>query len=408
MKVVRLSPVDHIFTGPGAYPVQFFLQYSCHLDPDELYKGLKSIAPIFWPVAGQLRKFGDQSYEVVWDGSTPKLDVINCRDRAFPSPSDANALLGLRTTIDSSIGNPLSHFSLYHFDEGSALVANISHCIVDGYSFFYFLSQWAARVKRGPIQNLKSRIFANPIHSRHLLVPKNLGMERLQYTDQEVFKRLGISYSRKSRKQDVKNCVWQFHNFSKEEIKMYQDQDGAQSPGGKRLSSNDIISALIVKKFIAERWFFKGLARVATAFDYRRVLPDLSPRYFGNALRAASFEMSVEQLEKMTEIDIAKQVRRATASINIENSWGSLRYLEMARLKPDGGLRFLQGMRVVDEASGLLFTNISRVSTDQFDFGYGKPTRLIPLTPAERSAVITSQEGGYSVRVSPPHGSFCM
>jgi len=95
-------------------------------------------------------------------------------------------------------------------------------------------------------------------------------------------------------------------------------------------------------------------------------------------------------------------VRLAKASIGIENSLESLCYLERARLEKEDGLSFVQGMRVVDEARGLLITNISRISSELFDFGFGKPTRLIPLTPAERSAVIFSQNGGYSVRISPP------
>ena len=403
MKVVRLSPVDHIFTGPGAYPIQFLLQYSCHLDPDELHKGLKSITPLFWPVAGRLQEYSDQTYEVAWDGTIPSFEVFNRLDQTLPNPSDFKTLLGMRRSIDSSIGNPLSYFSLYQFNDGSALVANISHCIADGHSFFHFLSQWAARVKSGPIKFLKNRIFARPIHKRYMLVPKRRETGKLQYTDQEVFRKLGISYSQESREQDAKNGAWQFHNISEQEIRYYQEKDDAQHQDRKRLSSDDIISALIVKKFIAEGWFFYDPARISTALDYRRILPNVKRRYFGNAVRAASFEMSVEQMEEMTEIEIAKQVRRAKESINFENTLESLRYLETTRLGRDAGLQFVQGMRVADDARGLLITNISRVSPDHFDFGYGKPTQLIPLTHAERTAVIISQEGGYSVRVSPPN-----
>jgi hypothetical protein len=352
-----------------------------------------------------LRESGDKTYEVTWDGATPNLEVINCRDKPFPESSNVKDLLGLSRAIDSSLGELLSHFSLYQFEDGSALVVNISHCIADGYSFFYFLSRWAARVKLGPILFLKYRIFAQPVHDRNLLVPSEIMMEDLQYSDLEVYDKIGVSYSQKSREQDVEKCVWRYCNFSNKDIDIHRDEYAACHPRGARLSSNDIISAIVINKSVADGWFPKGVARISIAFDYRRVLPVLSPRYFGNAVRAASFEMSVEDLEEMTENDIAKQVRRAKESINLENSLESLRYLEMARLGPGGGLKFLQGMRVVDEDRGLLLTDISRVSTDQFDFGYGRPTRLISLTPAERTAVISSQGGGYSVRVSPPHGA---
>lgn len=402
MRAVRLSPVDHIFTGPGAYPIQFYMQYSQHLNSDDLYKGLKSVTPLFWPVAGQLRKLGKQTYEVVWDGSTPNFQVIDCRNKSFPSQADFEALIGLRSSIDLVVGKPLSHFQLYQFAGGSALVANISHCIADGYSFFHFLSQWAARMRLGRLKFLKNRMLARPIHNRSSLVPRTLGAGELQYTDQEVFQKVGISYSPETRGQDVKSRAWRFHTISEQEIRAYRKREVALLQGEKRLSSDDIISALIVKGFLSEGWFSNGLARISTAFDYRRILPCVGQRYFGNAVRAASFEISIEQLDEMSIIEIARKLRLAKASIDIENSLESLCYLERARLEKDDGLRFVQGMRVVDEARGLLITNISRISSELFDFGFGKPTRLIPLTPAERSAVISSQNGGYSVRISPP------
>jgi hypothetical protein len=313
-------------------------------------------------------------------------------------------LLDLSRAICSSPDQPLSHFNLYQFEDGSALVINISHCIVDGHSFLYFLSHWAARVRLGPILFLRHRLFEQPVHDRNLLVPNEIKMEDLQYSDREVYDKLGISYSQKSRKQDAEKCVWRYHNLYIKDIEIRRDDYAARHPREARLSSNDIISAIIISKCVASRWFPKGVARISMAFDYRRVLPLLSQKYFGNAVRAASLEMNVPDLEEMTEIDIAKQVRKAKETINLENSLESLRYLEMARLGPGGGLNFLQGMRVVDEDRGLLLTDISRVSTDQFDFGYGKPTRLIPLTPAERTAVISREERAYSVRVSPPQG----
>jgi hypothetical protein len=397
MKSVRLSPVDHIFTGSGSYPVEFVLRFGQRLDSGPLNQALKKVLPIFWPIAGRLAPQDKNSFQVRWDGGIPEIEVIDCANQNFPDQRDPQKLLALSIPVESVEGKPLCGFRLYQFRNESALVVNISHCLVDGYSFFYFLSQWADECKGLDWRARIQRFLARPDHRRSLLVPKDQQGEAIIGSDQQCFAKVGLSYLPKAREFGKNACQWRFIDFSHEQI------ERVRAKANVKLSSNDILSALLVKQLLEEGGFFTDRARIATAFDYRRILPELSPRYFGNAVRAAAFEVSTAQLKTTDEVAIASSVRAATSSIDVVNSRESLRYLEGARLSKSMGLPFIQALRVADEQCGLLLTNLSRIPMSSFDFGSGPPQDVIALTPAPRSAVIVAKSGGYTIRVSPPN-----
>ncbi|MGE0526688.1 MAG: acyltransferase [Bdellovibrionales bacterium] len=411
MKSVRLSPVDHVFTGPGAYPIEFLFRYNVHLDPGRLQAGLERMVPLFWPVAGRLRarsgdsKLARQSYDLVWEGEMPELQVTDRRSVPFPNLSSPDSVLPLRVNVESAPGRALFGFHLYQFREGSALVVNISHCVVDGYSYFYFISSWAQRCRRLTLRDLLFYLLGRPDHRRSKLVPTTELNGDYLFDGDECFKKLGISLATGGRNQDRTECNWEFFEFSFEEVEAALARANSsltihKSDMPARLSVNDILSALILKRLADTENFFGDRARVAMAFDYRRVLPQLNSKYFGNAVRAAAFELPTAEIRGMETDILARQFRACTHSINVENSIESLKYLEKARIEQ--GLSYVQSLQVADDQCGLLITNLSRVPPALMDFGDGAPIQSVALTPAPRTAVITRQSQGYSVRVSLP------
>ena len=49
--MIRLSPIDHVFTGVGAYPLEFVFAYGGRMDADRLAESLRRALALF-PAAG--------------------------------------------------------------------------------------------------------------------------------------------------------------------------------------------------------------------------------------------------------------------------------------------------------------------------------------------------------------------
>lgn len=193
-------------------------------------------------------------------------------------------------------------------------------------------------------------------------------------------------------------------DFPINEIKTYRKNinEKLKADGKQKISYNDILSALLLKHIVDDGRFFKDKAKISSAFDYRRILPKLGPCYFGNAISAASFEISTFEINNSSIKELTLKFRNVTNSITCENVLASLALFEAARLAPNGGMKFIQSIHVSDPYCGFLITNLSRVPLKDLNFGNGAPTEAIALTPAPRTAIITKKENYFTVRVSPP------
>ena len=60
--VIPLSPIDHVFTGRGAYPLEFVFAYGDLIDPDRLAESLRRTLALFPAVASRLVRVSDEAY----------------------------------------------------------------------------------------------------------------------------------------------------------------------------------------------------------------------------------------------------------------------------------------------------------------------------------------------------------
>jgi len=390
MKIIPLSPIDHVFTGVGSYSIGFVFAYKDTIDPARLRSSLNETLGQFRPLRSKLIKISEHSY-----GLQPADDglsfEVSSSSEIFEESKDLSKFLD---SVHSVEGEPLTKIKLTQTPRGSVLGVSMSHALADGFSYFHFLSSWS-RVFQG------KRILS-PSHQRELLMPKTSDHQKL-ITPDDILARCGFFWAEKR------------HTFSREQIyeeRLLISKDTmskllaeAQKECEVPLFYNDVITAFLWKKYITE-WNESGnnpTTYVSCPFDYRRVLRILPRTYFGNALCCATASLDYESLVHASLGKLALLIRKAVAQVKQDYVLGSLKTLES--LRQQKGLAAMEEIHVMHPQDGLLVTNISRLPVQNLEFGSGTPTGFQVLSSAQRAAAILPAQDGVDVRVYHPLGS---
>lgn len=397
-----LSPVDYFFTGRDAYAVEFVLFYRYRLDADRLKAALDRTVEIFWPVGATLEPNAEDGYHLV--PRKAPLDFAELPKFAkAPDWKSPKELAAFSAPIVSAPGEPLARFRLGHWDSGSALMVNISHAVVDGYSFFFFLSVLAMQYRSKAISLERAKLsLLRPDCDRAKLRAAAVDLDRSPHRDgvdaEDVLRRTGIAYAEPRELPPPGSSVWEFHEFGDEEISRWLKEAEAVTP--VRLSKHDVLAATLWKR-IAKEWHESGeKLSLSSAFDYRRVHPGLSPMYFGNAIRATPAFFDHDALVAAPLGKVAEAIRASTAAIDEAAVQASLTC--MTELRKLHGDELPPRLHVSHPRTGFLVTNLSRIPRKELDFGDGPPETVVALTPAPRSALVLPAEGGVLVRVELP------
>jgi len=179
MKTIPLSPIDHIFTGKGSYPIQFAFAYLGTINAGQLQKSLAEVLKHFPPLQSRLVKISDHSFGLAPTTGGLSFQVVDS-PMTFQDAQDCSSFLD---PVHSIVGEPLTKIKLTHTPAGSVLGVSISHAVADGFSYFHFLASWA-RVFHG-------KDFPQPDHRRQLLIPKLSEPIQLVSPD-EVLSRSGL------------------------------------------------------------------------------------------------------------------------------------------------------------------------------------------------------------------------
>jgi hypothetical protein len=388
--VIHLSPIDHVFTGQGAYPLEFVFAYSGRLDADRLARSLRRTLEIFPAAGSRLVRLDGEAY-----GLEPAGD--GCVFTVGAAPSGLTELTGRHAFVDpveTVAGQPLGRVRLTDTPEGSVLGVSFSHAIVDGFSYFCFLSAWS-RVFQG-------RDVPPPWLDRGVLQPEvvptipadpsgpgrsgSLGMTGL-FLDQ---RRRAIPRDR---------LRWTRRVFPRAELSTLLAEAQAECP--VRLSHNDVVAAWLWRAHVPG-WAGPGepTAFLSCPVDARRVLPGFPPTYFGCAVALANATIERERLAGASLADLARRVRDAVAGVDEAAARGALAAID--RLRRQEGLAALERLHVVHPRAGLLVTNLSRLPVREIVFDAGPPVAYDILAPAERCAVVLPAEDGLDVRVCLP------
>ncbi|MBK9373385.1 MAG: hypothetical protein IPN03_06550 [Holophagales bacterium] len=159
MTLIPLSPIDHVFTGRGAYPIEFAFAYAGAMDAGRLEQSLHRALEAFPPVSSRfVRVAGNALAFEPYEGG--------CAFRVAESATgfaETERRTVFLDPVDGREGEPLARVLLTRTPNGCVLGFSLSHAVADGYSYFHFLTSWARLFRGEP--------FPPPSHAREALVP---------------------------------------------------------------------------------------------------------------------------------------------------------------------------------------------------------------------------------------------
>jgi len=390
MTTIPLSPIDHVFTGAGSYPLEFAFAYAHPLDPDRLAESLARTLALFPPMTSRLVRVSDEAYGLMPDREGCVFEATT----STASFADPATRPGFLSPVETREGQALTRIRLSRTPEGSVLGVSASHAVVDGYSFFHFLSSWA-RVFHG-------REAEPPSHRRDLLAPPPCPPGR-PVGPSDVLAACGLFCGEKRQSIPRERLRWHRQVLGRGEFSALLAQ--AQRDVEVRLSHNDVITAWLWKNYVP-RWAEGATDPVTHAncpVDGRRLLPSFPRTYFGCAVALATASIPRKELDGTSLGGLARRVRSAVAHLDAAAFRRSL--LTIDRLRRQEGLEGLDRCHVVHPHCGILVTNLSRLPVREVEFDGGPPVAFDILTPAERCAVVLPSDDGVDVRVCLPAAS---
>ena len=384
-KNIPLSPIDHVFTGQGSYPIEFVFAYNSLIDEKQLLSSFKEVLQYFPPMTSRL-ELVDGEYWFRNDPEGYHFEVVH-GDVSFNETTDRELFIDPVNTIE---GEPLTRIRLTQTPKGSVLGVSISHSVADGFSYFYFLAAWARIFHRKSI--------VPPSHDRNLLMD-NSG-KNVDNPAKELLDNCGLFLDKKRADIDRDKLIWETIRFSEGELKSLLA--ATQEECDARLSFNDVVVASLWKRFM-KQWRKNDhdeMTYISCPFDYRRLLSDFPKTYFGNAVALATTPLSYDYLMSTSLSDLAIMVRKSIGSVNPQYIHEGLRTLRGITMKE--GVQINEYIHVTHPTSGLLVTNLSRLPVKDIEFNAGPPMSYEILTPANRGAVILPGHDGIEVRVCCP------
>ena len=388
MTLVPLSPVDHIFTGRGAYPIEFVFAYEGAIDAGRLEESLHRALVAFPPVSSRLVRISTDSLAFEpYEGGCTFREAES--DTDFAGASRRSLFLD---PVGNGEGEPLARVLLTKTPGGSVLGVSLSHAVVDGYSYFHFLSSWARLFRGEP--------FSAPTHAREALIPR-AGVDGRPIGVRELQEGAGVFHDARRAEVDREHLRWDRHLLTR--ARLVELHQAAQEASPIRLSHNDTVAAWLWKEYLP-LWAGDDpsvTTYVSCPVDFRRLSPLAGPGYFGCAVALATPSIRRSELEEASLGDLATRVRRAVDAVDAAAVERSLLALE--RLRQSEGLGAMEECHVVHPRQGLLLTNLSRLPLAEVAFDAGPPVAFDILTPGVRGAVaLPADDGGIDLRVFLP------
>jgi hypothetical protein len=387
---VPLGPADYVFTGTGSVPITFAFFFSSLLDPVALRESLSETLRLFPAVQSLLVKAGENDYAFRISEDGLAYETLESNQSFAESMSIGRYI----TPVDSLEGHPLSRISLTRTADGSVLAVSISHALVDGFSFFHFLSSWA-RVCRGerflpPDLNREwvSSALANsgePISSASLL----------EFCGLHLAGRRDTHAGRAVREDRIP--------VSKDQLQAMLAEAKHDQPE-VAFSENDVVTAWLWKKFLPQ-WIKESGdpdTFVSCPVDCRRIYKALPRHYFGCALCFASASAGLSHLHQASLGEIALRVHSSVRKVNNDFASVSMRTLDLFRRQQ--GPAAMEHIHLKHPERGMIVTNLTRMPLRDLDFGAGAPADFLVHSDVSGSAALLPAENGIMVVVIHPSG----
>ena len=384
MNSFQLSPVDYIFTGTASQPITFAFFYSHQFDNKKLVESLNEALVYFPILKSKLKKISEYDYEYHISEDELTIDIIDS-EVYFEKNARIEDLI---TPVNSLIDEPLTKIKLTQAPNGSVLVISISHALVDGFSYFHFLTSWA-RIYRG--ENFIKPHISRDIVSSYL----NNGDDVI--TKEKVYADCGLFYGAERGGVQTNKLITERIFIPDEIIKA--GIDAANKKHNITFSENDWITAMIWKKYVPlwNRSEDNPQTYVTCPFDFRRVLSGFPKNYFGCALSFVSVSVDLKTLIETEIEDLAVLIKQSVSKIKSDQIKNSLTTLD--DLRKEHGLSAMERIHLRHPENGIIITNLTRMPLREIDLGFGKPERFIAYAEIPGSAAILPAEGGVEVFV---------
>lgn len=371
MKKVNISQVDALFAN-GIYPIEFLFYFKEGLNTKKIRNALKKLSSVFWPM------FGEYKDGVI---SFAKYDEDDCYDEEvvnqdFSIPRTEKEKLKVYSQYSLPDTKKLFQLKITQFENGMILVPKMKHLAGDGYSYFFFLSSLAMLSQHTlfPSKSSLMQLFTKPHHSRIALKKfsfKGLDLNSLQQSSQFT---IAVDEILRKDVQSLIREVTESKNF--------------------RISTNDVLSAMAVKKLSGVQKEFEGkFVELTIPIDVRRQVKEYGQRFFGNGIILHKMRLKKDDIENLPAEEIAVQIRKSMPSVSKQSYVDYLTMLE--EIISEGKT---EKFRPFDPASGFLVTNISRLPVDKLNFGAGSPDLIFPLTIEKNAAAVLAKDENFILR----------
>jgi hypothetical protein len=351
-ELVPLSALDHLL-GACPFSNQLVFEWPVQLDHQRLIEAFHLTARRFQGASATLTRLDDHT--LAFDMSREVAEIRVTHD----GPDiPLNACFD---PVDLTMGQPMTRARIVDRGaRGTAIGFSMSHAVADGYGFFLFLIAWAAHA-RGidfPLPNCDRTLLSNPSARNPSRQSPDVGP-----LEQSGFVLVDGSEPLLSL---------QMKDWYIAEKAVRQMADSASD----KYSTHELLSALLWKECLQNAPY--PTATLACPVDVRRFRDALGPLYFGNAFLQAAVTVPTEKLRAASVPEIAGWIEAAVAAVptRIDAAIAEVEALWSTR-----GLDVLPRVYGNPPASGILISNLSRISLEMLDFGAG-PARGFELPSA--------------------------
>lgn len=392
---VALAPIDYAFVAPKRLAMQVLYYFERPLEFSSLRRGLARAGEAFFPVNSKLQRHGKDGYVVRESSDEADFAEVRCdASVGLPVEGQPASLDPFRTSFDpTQRGEKLAKFRLYQLRHGSVLAVHVSHAIADGYSFYYFMSAWAAACRGEP--------FLVPDHGRGVLRELVRQYERQRKMGGDTGRALAdFELSEVDARIDPTTLRVDTLSFDAAAL-----LDEARRKAGPmelpRLSENSVLTAHIWKHYAAALREEARTLTLSCPVNFRRQSGRLTHAFFGNASAPAVVRLPRQQVLEAKVPSLAAAVTDAVRACD-ETTLAAY-HAAVERIRLARGLSGVNRTMLADPLSALVVTNVARFPLPPMDFGSGPCTADFNLHNYAGTAVIVAGSGDtLKVRIGYP------
>jgi aryl carrier-like protein len=379
---VTLAPADFAFAGPGRLAMEVLYRFDQRLDAEVLRRGLRTVAADYFPINASLERRGVDDFVLREARDEPDFAEVITPGRV-PAEDDADGLAAFREPFDPTRrGARMARFRLHQLDHGSALVVQVSHAVADGYSFYLFLSAWAAACR--------GEAHAVPDHSRHLLRTLARRLERRSARQARVAAAIEAFAVPPS---DADPTTRRVERLTLDPAALVA---ATRAAAGRipveKLSENSVVTAHLWRHYAAALPPSDESLVLACPMNFRRADGVVGPTFFGNASAPVFVRRTREEVRSAEVPVLAAALTDAVRGAD-ERTLAAY-HAAMDRVRRAGGPEAVRRLRLADPWGGLVVTNVARFPLPPPDFGPGPAADDVNLVHHAGTAVIVAGPGG--------------